>query len=683
MRGYIEAWAVSALEPYTRRDFFRRAGVLGAWLAMACESRAGGGEGEPLPDRMRAIGEAVLGLERGESSGAPAAPFDPSRMVEVVRRLFPKPEIDLLKVADWLSLIIEYQPWCTGYFKRFSALPRDKQEEVLKGWVESRSETRRLLIILLRTLCSMSHYSHHATWGELGYDGPWIGRIPIPHEPVRVAGVLSADDPAVPERLSAHTVVIGFGAGGGVLATELAERGVEVLALEAGPYLTSDGMTQREEEMIPWLFRDFGMRQTRDRGVNIVQGQGVGGSTVHNINLCYRAPEWILEEWAERSGLDLFRGGGMNPYYERVEDRIRVNRIPEQMVNRNNRITWDGATKLGWAAEIARHNRTNCLGSGFCEIGCAYDRKNNVAVAYLPSFVEHGGRIVSRCKVDRIVMEGKAVRSIEAVSMGGRRLTIDCKRVVVSAGGIDTPAILIRSGLKDRNAWIGRGLHLHPGTTVAGLFEEPVEGWRGIPQSVVVTEFLAPRPEGAYVIVSAFAHPLMFGAMVPGVGRFHRELMTNYRYIAAVSPFIHDRTEGEVEPDGEGRPRIAYELTEPDCESLRDSWVKGAEILLAAGARRLLLAMPEGVILEGRDQVARIRGFDVRKSPLVSVHPQSACRMASDPGRGAVDEGCALFGWEGVYVCDTSLYPDSIGSPPQLTAMALGARLGERLALDP
>ncbi|MBI2059099.1 MAG: GMC family oxidoreductase [Nitrospirae bacterium] len=668
--------SLAEVERFTRRDFLRSNSAFGVLLAASCGNgpKAAGSDGSHH-GVLAVVGTALLGL------GPQDKPFDPESVDRLVRKVFPSTEIDLVKVVSILARVIHYQPVFGLRFKTFGRLTREEQEEVLEGWLDSRIDSRRMLMVLLRTLCAMAHYGREEVWPEIGYDGPWVGRIPMPHVPVKVtSGVSSADDPETPAEMDAHTVVIGFGAGGGVAATELADRGVEVLALEAGAYVTSDQMNQREEEMIPRLFNEFGFRQTADRRINVIQGRGVGGSTVHNINLCYRAPEWIFEDWRRRSGVEDMSVAGMERHYQAVETRIRVTRIDESQVNLNNKVAVSGSQKLGWLFEVARHNRTDCLGSGFCELGCAYDRKNNIPVAFLPSFVAHGGKVVTNCRAQRIAVEGGSVVAVEAKSAAGRTMKIRCKRVIVSAGGIDSPVLLIRSGLGASNPRIGAGLHLHPGTSVAGLFDEPIEGWRGLPQSVVVTEFFKPRPEGSYVVVSAFGHPMLFSGIVPGVGRFHRDAMTQYRHVAALSPFIHDRTEGQVSVHGAGRPRIKYALTPSDLETLRESWVHCAKLLFAAGAKKVMLTMPKGAILEKPEEITRIAEVDMRSVPYVSVHPQSTCGIGSDPTKGAADPYGAVFGVKGVYVCDTSLYPDSIGVPPQLTAMALGHRLAEHLA---
>lgn len=103
--------------------------------------------------------------------------------------------------------------------------------------------------------------------------------------------------------LDVDAVVVGTGAGGSVALRELARAGLDVVALEEGPWSTSRVFDQREDRMLPLLFQDMGGRATEDMAIRVLQGRGVGGSTVHNTNLCKRTPDAILDLWARKYGV--------------------------------------------------------------------------------------------------------------------------------------------------------------------------------------------------------------------------------------------------------------------------------------------------------------------------------------------------------------------------------------------
>ncbi len=131
----------------------------------------------------------------------------------------------------------------------------------------------------------------------------------------------------LPTVVETDLVVVGSGAGGLTAAMTAAEAGVKTLVLEGGEYLTPAMMSQREEEMFPRLFQDGGSRTTADRAVKIHQGRGVGGSTLHNLNLCKRIPEAIRARWAADRGLSHLPPERWNALYAELEQLLRVSAV--------------------------------------------------------------------------------------------------------------------------------------------------------------------------------------------------------------------------------------------------------------------------------------------------------------------------------------------------------------------
>ena len=125
-------------------------------------------------------------------------------------------------------------------------------------------------------------------------------------------------------RLDVDAVVVGTGAGGSVALRELARAGLSVVALEEGGYHTSADFDQREDHMLPMLFQDGGGRTTSDLAIRVLQGRGVGGSTIHNTNLCKRTPDPVLEQWAARHGVSGCSPAAMRAAFERIEADLSV-----------------------------------------------------------------------------------------------------------------------------------------------------------------------------------------------------------------------------------------------------------------------------------------------------------------------------------------------------------------------
>jgi len=487
----------------------------------------------------------------------------------------------------------------------------------------------------------------------------------------------------------ADVVVVGTGAGGAMAASELSRRGVRVIALEEGPSLVPDDMTQREDEMMPKLYQDRGGRSTADLAIRVLGGRNVGGSTVHNINLCKRIPDAILELWERDHAVSGLSADELGPVFESVERDLSVSEIEPARRNANNRVLERGVTALGWRGGPLKHNRLGCQGSGFCELGCPYDAKQNAAKVLIPDALDHGARVVSDVRVTRIVHDGRRARGISGVALGadGRPIAdvrVDASAVVLAGSAIGSAVLGVASALPDPFRNLGRGLHLHPGVAVAGLFDERIEGWRGIPQSYECTELLDLTPGSAHRvwITTAFAHPIGAAIMLPGFGAAHRAWMLRYPNIAVLTAMLHDESEGQVSVARDGRPRIEYVLSLSDSTALARGVRACARLLFAAGARRVLVPSTPALELSQREDIESIPDAVTRPHgmAMAAVHPMSTLRLGDDPRRAVVKSTGEHHQLSGLFVLDGSLYPTSIGGPPQIGIYTLSRHLSRFVA---
>ena len=205
--------------------------------------------------------------------------------------------------------------------------------------------------------------------------------------------VRSAGEQSSPLSLEADVVVVGTGAGGGMCLHDAARAGLKVIALEEGDHRTSADFRGDERHALATLFQDAGARTTDDGAIAVLQGRGVGGSTVHNTNLCKRTPEPILDEWAHRFGLAGWAPARIGTDFAAVEELLHVTPIEPGRVNRNNDVLLRGLSALGWRGGLLAHNRRGCMGSGLCELGCPYDAKENVLKALLPPALAAGAQV--------------------------------------------------------------------------------------------------------------------------------------------------------------------------------------------------------------------------------------------------------------------------------------------------
>jgi len=168
--------------------------------------------------------------------------------------------------------------------------------------------------------------------------------------------------------------------------------------------------------------------------------------------------------------------------------------------------------------------------------------------------------------------------------------------------------------------------------------------------------------------------------MIPGFGERHAEVMANYRNVAAITAVVHDESPGRVRVTPGGRIRIDYALSPADRAQLVLGLRESARILLAAGAREVLVNYEnDPVSLTNPDQLQRIdaRGAPPYELPLTAVHPMSTLPMSDDPRRGVVDSRGEHHAVKGLFVCDGSVFPTSIGVPPQISIYTVARHVAQ------
>jgi choline dehydrogenase-like flavoprotein len=469
-------------------------------------------------------------------------------------------------------------------------------------------------------------------------------------------------------RLRADVCVIGAGAGGAVVAAELAEGGADVVVLEQGPQHDPGSFSARPPEMLARLYRDGGQTTTLGNPPIVLPlGRGVGGTTLINSGTCFRTPERVLERWAREHGLEL-DGGALDPCFERVERSLSVARVTPELAGGNAAVARRGAERLGWSYDYLLRNARGCVGSGVCAYGCPTSAKQHTGITYVPRAVAAGAEIVTGADVRRIIVRDGLAHGVEARIGDGGRLAVDAPLVVVSAGTIATPPLLERNELGRGCGQLGRNLSLHPATAAFARMDEVVDMARGVPQSLYVDEF---ADDG--IMLEGIAGPPAHAAMaLPLTGRRHAEAMADYRHLAQFGLMVSDSSRGRVRAVG-GRPLIRYDLGDADLARFRTGLARLRELLTAAGAREVHLPLPPGV--EPRD--ARRRDLK-----LMAFHPLGTARADTDPARGVVDGDLAVHGVGGLYVADGSVVPSSLGVNPQITIMALATRLAFHLLAE-
>ncbi|HJQ85813.1 MAG TPA: GMC oxidoreductase, partial [Candidatus Binatia bacterium] len=300
-------------------------------------------------------------------------------------------------------------------------------------------------------------------------------------------------------------------------------------------------------------------------------------------------------------------------------------------------------------------------------------------VTEIPRALAAGATLVTHARVDRVLFRGRRAVGVRGRFVGddGRtrgRFRVDAPLVVLAAGARHTPGILKRSWLLSRT--IGRGLHTHPNAKVVGLFDRPFAPWIGTHQAFHIHHFL----EQGILIGYATVPPGLLAAALPGVGEENARWMRQYNHMLTAATLVEDEGEGRVVLGPDRQPYMLFDLSPRDVETVHRGVALTAELLFAAGARRVLLPFADLPTLDGPDEIHRIhqRPRVPDTIELMTVHIMGTARMANDPGRGATDASGAVHGVDGLVVADASVLPSSIGVNPQLTIVALALRNTDR-----
>lgn len=637
---------------------------------------------------------------------------------------------DLCRALDVLgarlsSLVV------AGRATPFAAMGEAERERVFEAWGTSGLPIARTVHQALRRLVLSTWYGTAEARAELGVRPPLAGRAPAVPWEGPLPGAATRDDEPVARQpdprapitpmpsprpvpgavtlggavqgdltLRCDAVIVGSGAGGAVAATRLAEAGREVVIIEEGDYLHAPDFTDDEGALMPRLFADQAMRATVDASVLLLQGATAGGGTTVNWMLMFRAPDHVLEEWERTLGIAGWSARELAPAFDRIEREVHARQVPSDAHAPSNRIVLDGARALGWHATETAINAQGCVRAGTCSLGCRYDAKQSALVAWLPRAFAAGARMYTGARVDRIELVGsatgnsegsprrKAVHATVRDAVTGEtvgRLRVEAPIVMLAAGAVGTPAILERSGLG--GGGVGRYLRLHPTTGVMGRYGREMYPLAGIPQSVVCDEFSRRDANGyGFWIECPALQPALASAALSGFGAAHLEDMRALANTAALIVLVRDGSGedgslGSVWVDRAGRTRVRYRLGAADRANLAAGVEATARLHLAAGAQEVVSLHTPAVRVSSTSQLGRIgeASYAPNRIALFSAHVNGTCRMGVRPATSGTDPDGQRHGVAGLYVCDGSLLPTSLGVNPQETIMALASVVAERV----
>ncbi len=482
-------------------------------------------------------------------------------------------------------------------------------------------------------------------------------------------------------------VIIGSGAGGGTVAKELSplcKDGVRIAVLEWGPKFREEEYTGREVEMAQKLYFDGGGFLTRDKAMTLAFAKAYGGSTVVYTGTSLTLPKETLHRWGVKAldHDDLLRRS--RKYIE--ENHVHL--LEEDRINDNNRLFREGCKSLGYRVEQFPINVKGCRGSGMCNLGCPNAAKQGTHRVQLPEAERNGVEVVTKCRVHRLEHQD-VVATVEDTPVGypsawgPGEYRIRSKVVVLAAGAVHSPAILLRSQIPAGLPMLGRFFTCHPALILVAQHAQPITNYHGHPKSYYCDQFVDSKK---FLLETCMYFPFVTAKNLAGFGADHSRLVGRMDTLQMILVLAIDeaRYENHVTIDRKGTPIVDYRLKEDVLDSLYESMKTSARIFFAAGAERVHAPASSKFLIERSeqdrlDELIRREELKPGKVSISAAHLMGGCRMGTDVADSVTDEWGQVHGVPWLYVADASLFPKAAEINPYITIMALADRVAERI----
>lgn len=510
--------------------------------------------------------------------------------------------------------------------------------------------------------------------------------------------VLGGRHGPLPERITCDVAIIGSGAGAGISAELLTQAGLNVVIVEEGQLKSSTDFKQREFEAYTSLYQESAGRKTKDKGITILQGRSVGGTTTVNWTSSFRTPPSTLKVWQDRFGLKDYTPEALAAYFAQAEKRLNIGPwlVPS---NANNDVLLRGATKLGIACGAIPRNVKGCYNLGSCGLGCPTNAKQSMLVTTLPFALDHGATLLVETRAEKMVIEGGRITALQCIAVkpnaapanpAGPATTIMAKHFVLAGGAINSPALLMRSSAPDPHRLLGARTFLHPATLSIGVMPGAVAGWAGAPETVYSDHFLETQPiDGpiGFKLEVTPMHPVFFGANMPGFGERQAQMLQQFPNASSIVAIMRDgfheqAAGGKVALRDDGSPLLDYPVTEFVLDGARRSYLAMAQIQFEAGAKSVYLAHEmANATTTWAETRAAIEKLPMKPllTKIGSAHVMGGCGLAADEKLGVTRPDGQHWQLENLSIHDGSIFPTSLGANPQLSIYGMVNRLAQAL----
>ncbi len=493
----------------------------------------------------------------------------------------------------------------------------------------------------------------------------------------------------------ADVAIVGTGAGGGIAAQTLSEAGLKVVLIEEGPFKTARDFNMLEAEAYPALYYEVANRKTADKAITVLQGRAVGGGTTVNWTSCFRIPDQTLSHWRDLYGW-AHTSKTLAPWHATVEAQLNIEAWSGR--NGSNSVLEQGAQKLGWHNETIKRNVRGCRNLGYCGTGCPVDAKQSTLVTSIPAAMKQGAIVLSKLRAQELRSKGDRIEEISchAVNERGSDTTgvtvrVRARHVVLSAGGVGSPALLLRSNLPDPAGCVGRRTFLHVTVGTFALMPQRIDPYYGAPQSVTSNEFLwrdGVSGEAGYKIETVPLHPALAATAMGAFGSRHADVMNQLPYVQPLialmrDGFHTDNPGGRVRLNNDGSPVLDYPMTDYLWRGVRHAYGSLLQIQFAAGAKAASPVHSDARWYSSwKEANTALKNLPMKShhARLYSAHVMGGCAMGRDSANSVVDLNGNHHHLDNLTVIDGSIFPTSVGANPSLPIYTMAAWQSDRLA---
>jgi choline dehydrogenase-like flavoprotein len=517
-------------------------------------------------------------------------------------------------------------------------------------------------------------------------------------------------------------LIVGAGASAAAFAWSLADTRMNILCLEQGGWMDP---SQYPGMRVDWEARqlgDFGLSpNTRgrpedypvnDSGSPIAASMfnAVGGSTIlyaahfprfHPSDFRVKTLDGVADDWpldyprlapfydvnARMMGVSGLAGDPAYPPKEVPLPPVALGKLGETLASGFNRLGWHWWPSDSAITTQEYEGRAPCINAGTCLSGCAQGAKASTDITYWPVALRQGVTLRTHCRVREITVDEHGMADgVVYYDADGVERAQKAHVVVLACNGIGTPRLLLNSrskhfpdGLANRSGLVGHNLMFHPYAMVTGVFDQPLEGYKGPTGCCIMSqEFYETNLSRSFLRgysfeilrgfgpVSTALWGMSVGRVLPGDDhhRAYAELFDRTAGMVVICEDLPDPANTVTldphlaDSNGIPAPKITYRLSENSRRMLEHSVARAKEVLVAAGAKDTIAEAP---------------------LPFAGWHLMGTARMGTDPSRSVVNEWGRCHDVRNLFIIDGSIFVTAAAVNPTNTIQALALYIADTM----